>query len=145
MKSIKQHILVGCSVGIADGSNFRSTSLRWLHVAWYTYQVSWRLVQEFKQYESFASAISEALFLVLLLGTICEVSLWNGLRWHDIYTWLPGDQFRNLRNITVITAKISGARITDRWDLWSKPLRWLHVTWYACHVSWSVVQAFKQY
>jgi hypothetical protein len=29
---------------------FISMPLRWLHVAWYAYQVSWQLVQVFKQY-----------------------------------------------------------------------------------------------
>jgi hypothetical protein len=38
------------SVGITKWWVSWRTPLRWLHVAWYTYQVSWRLVQKFRQY-----------------------------------------------------------------------------------------------
>jgi hypothetical protein len=38
----------GCNVGTSDGKNWWSTPLRWSLVPWYTYKVSWRLVQTFK-------------------------------------------------------------------------------------------------
>jgi hypothetical protein len=106
MTSIKQYNLEGCSVGITDGSNLWSTPLRWPQMAWYTYQVSWRLIQAFKQYEGFASEIWEAVTLVLLMRGIYDVGRWNRLRWHDICTMFHDDRFRYLNNITVITATI---------------------------------------
>jgi hypothetical protein len=51
------------------------TSLRLLHVAWYTYQVSWRLVEAIKQYWSFASAIWMPVTLVTRMERIYEVRL----------------------------------------------------------------------
>jgi hypothetical protein len=40
----------GCNVGITDWKDLWSTQLRWIHVAWYTYKIPWRLVQVIKQY-----------------------------------------------------------------------------------------------
>jgi hypothetical protein len=40
--------LRSCNVGITDGRNLGTPLFRWLKVAWYTYQVSWRSLQEFK-------------------------------------------------------------------------------------------------
>jgi hypothetical protein len=37
--------LTGCNVSITDGRNLWCTPLRWFHAAWYTYQISWRLVR----------------------------------------------------------------------------------------------------
>jgi hypothetical protein len=42
--------LRGCNVGITDGRDLRSTAFRWLHMAWYSYHISWRLVKAFNQY-----------------------------------------------------------------------------------------------
>jgi hypothetical protein len=44
--------------------------------------------------------------LVLLIGGIHDIRRSNGLRWHDVHTKFHGDQFKYLRNITVITATI---------------------------------------
>jgi hypothetical protein len=40
--------LRGCNVGITDRRDLWSSQLRYLHVAWYTYQVSWRLIMALK-------------------------------------------------------------------------------------------------
>jgi hypothetical protein len=42
--------LSGCNVDITDGRFLWSEPLRCALEAWYTYKVSWRLVQAFKQY-----------------------------------------------------------------------------------------------
>jgi hypothetical protein len=41
--------LRGCNVGITDWRDFIMTPLRWVQVPWYKFQVSWRLVQTFKE------------------------------------------------------------------------------------------------
>jgi hypothetical protein len=42
--------LIDYNVGITDGRDLWCTPLKCLHVAWYSYQVSWRLVHAFEQY-----------------------------------------------------------------------------------------------
>jgi hypothetical protein len=42
--------LRGSNVGITGGRDLWSVLLTWAQVAWYTYQVSWRLIKAFKQY-----------------------------------------------------------------------------------------------
>jgi hypothetical protein len=58
-----------------------------------------------------------------------------------VYIHCRGDVFteplrRNDKGIH-IQAQIDGR------DLWSAPLRWIHVPWYTHQVSWRLVQAFK--
>jgi hypothetical protein len=60
--------------------------LRWLQVACYAYQVSWRPVQAFK--------VITSTILLLLMGRIYAVCRWDGLRWHDILTRFHKDRFR---------------------------------------------------
>jgi hypothetical protein len=40
------------------------------------------------------------------MARIYEVRRWNGRKWHDMLINFHGDQFRQLSNITVITATI---------------------------------------
>jgi hypothetical protein len=98
--------LRGYIVGITEEKKLCSAPLRWAQMAWYTYQVSWRLVKVLKWHEGFASAIWKAVMLVLLMEGIYKVPHWKGLRWHDIHTKFHGDCFRNLSNITAIIATI---------------------------------------
>jgi hypothetical protein len=93
--------LRGCNVGITDGRDLWFTPLRWLHMAWCTFQVSWRLALTFKQYYAFASAIWVVVMLVLLMEGI-----YDELRWHDIHTKFHNDLVRHLSNIMVITSTI---------------------------------------
>jgi hypothetical protein len=44
--------------------------------------------------------------LILLMGWIYDVRRWDGFMWHDKLTRLHEGRFRNLSNITVITATI---------------------------------------
>jgi hypothetical protein len=50
---------------------FTKYVLRWLHVAWYIYQVSWTLV--------------------LLMSGIYELCHWDGLSWHDMHNKFHDD------------------------------------------------------
>jgi hypothetical protein len=63
------------NAGISDGKVLWRTPLRWLQVAYYTYQVQWRLVQVLKQYERVASTIWETEMLILLMQGMYEVFL----------------------------------------------------------------------
>jgi hypothetical protein len=67
--------------------------------------------------KGFASAIWEAVMLVLPMEGNYKVRRWNGLRWHDICTMFHDDRFRHLSNITDFTATIWEAQY---WYYWSK-------------------------
>jgi hypothetical protein len=69
--------LRGCNIDNTDGRVVWCTPLRWLHLAWYTRQVSWRLVQACKQFKVFffASVIWGVVMLVLLMKGISCVRL----------------------------------------------------------------------
>jgi hypothetical protein len=60
-----------------------------------------------------ASTILEDEVLVLLIrrGEIYEVSLWNGLRSHDIHTKIHDDRLKHLSNIEAISSAIWEAAI----------------------------------
>jgi hypothetical protein len=81
--------------------------LKWLHVAWYTYEVSWRLIQAFKQILRF--------YLRNLWGSNVGITdrkdLWcrrsDGLGWHDIHT-------RHHKDCSVIQELIGGELQTHR-------------------------------
>jgi hypothetical protein len=87
--------LRGCVVGTADPRDLRSISLRWLLVAWYRYQVSWRLVQEVKQYSRLFSEIWKAVILVLLMEGIYKLRRWDEVTCRDIHTKFHKDWFRH--------------------------------------------------
>jgi hypothetical protein len=98
----------GFNDGITDRRFFTSAPLRWTQVRWYTYQVSWILVQAFKQHWGFAPAIWKAVMLVLLMGGIYDVCCSNGLRWHDIHTKFHVDWYRRSSSIKVLPQQFEG-------------------------------------
>jgi hypothetical protein len=89
------------SDGITNGRNLWCTPLRWLHAAFYNYQVSWRLVEAFKQYYDLVSDIWEVVMLVLLKGGIYDIRRWDGVMWHDIITKFHEDCYRRSSNIKI--------------------------------------------
>jgi hypothetical protein len=71
----------------------------------HVYQVSWRLIQVFKQYYGFVSEIFEAGMLVLLMGSIYDVCQWDGVRQYDILAKFHVDWYRSCSNIKVLHQK----------------------------------------
>jgi hypothetical protein len=86
----------GCNVGITDGSDLWSATLKWDHLAMYIHDdwySRWSNIKVLpRQYE--------VLMLVLLMGGIYEARSWNGLRWHEMRTKFHDNCFRYLINIT---------------------------------------------
>jgi hypothetical protein len=107
-----------CSVSISTGRDLWSTPLRWFHVTGYTYQVSWKLVQELKQYLDLASENWASVMLVLQIGRIYESRLWDWLRWHDIRTKFNKDWFNHSSNIMVLPQQFERLRYWSYWWEW---------------------------
>jgi hypothetical protein len=83
------------------------------------------LLLAFKQHSGFYSAIWKAVMLALPSG-IYVLHCWNGLRSHYIHTKCNDDWFRQ-RYGYYHNLRIRKVGTTDGRDLWSTPLRWLHV------------------
>jgi hypothetical protein len=84
----------GCNIGISDGRHICNALLGWAHaITWYLYKFSGRLVQEFKHYEGFPSAIWMIVMLVLLMERIYVMHRWYGVRCHDIHSKFHKDCF----------------------------------------------------
>lgn len=82
MKLIKQCNLGGFNVGIIDGSDLCSTSLRLLHVARYTYRF-----RHLRNNKGITLAIGGTIVLVLLLRGMYDAHQSDGLS-DMIYTYL---------------------------------------------------------
>jgi hypothetical protein len=107
MKSIKQHDLRGCGVGITDGSGLWSTPLRWTQMAWYTYPIFYEVwFDHSSKIKVITSTIWEAAMLVFLMGGIYEEYRWDDLRRQDIHTRFHDYRFWLSSNIRVITSTI---------------------------------------
>jgi hypothetical protein len=93
--------LRGCEVGITDGRDLRSASLRWDQVAWYTYtyRVSWRYLSNITVN---TATIWETILLVSLIEGIYEVRIWDGFMWHDVHNKFYEDRYRRSSEIKVL-------------------------------------------
>jgi hypothetical protein len=89
-----------------------------------------------RQYYGFASAIWEAVMLVLLTGGSYQVHRWHGLRWHDEHTefQMTGSGILVILGLKPHNMRGCSVAITDGRDLWCTLLRWFHMVRYAFQV-----------
>jgi hypothetical protein len=103
--------LKGCSVGIIELRDLLCMLLRWSQMAWYTYQVSWQLVQAFKSHNR---------------------HYLNNLRGWSVGTEWMNDCIKG-RSRQALAPPPSiiycSVRIRNKSDFWCMPLRWPLVAW----------------
>jgi hypothetical protein len=95
--------LKGCNFRIIDARDLLCIWLRCLYVVQYSYQVSWRLVQAFKQYYVSASEILVAVLLVLPMERNYEVHRWDRL---FCFHWEPDNPAHKVENLSAVCEPI---------------------------------------